>query len=125
MKRCIIVRGSSGSGKSWLANELLVLNQTLSDQLSDTYPMAVIATDDFWTEENPWNRKQVEEAHEWNKNRIRRKMEAWKDEEECTIIIPNTLPIVAYIMPILRMCIRNGFEVQMITMQRELRVCAA
>ena len=65
----------------------------------------------------------IHEWHTWNQARVRKLMGMWRSRDECTIIVPNTLPRIAYMIPYCQMANEFGFEVQVITMQRELRVC--
>ena len=116
-RRLIIVRGSSGSGKSYLAKSIQAMNASLGSG------SVILETDQYWTKERPYSRSLVEEAHSWNRARVESTMREHRHDEEFSVIIPNTLPLMAYIFPYLRMCREYDFTPQLITVQRPLAEC--
>lgn len=84
VRRVIVVRGISGSGKSFLANKILKeFKEDNPDKIS-----AIYSTDDYFIHDGEYkfNGRQLTQAHDWNRNRFQRAI----DNKYDLVIVDNT-----------------------------------
>ncbi|XP_023173126.2 uncharacterized protein LOC111600974 isoform X2 [Drosophila hydei] len=111
-KIMIIMRGPAGSGKSTMAKS--ILNQI---HILDQYPITdfVYSSDDYFLTANGYefNPNFLPEAHEWNKERVKRKAAAgWSP-----IIVDNTNIMKWEMQPYVQIAVQHGYIVELLEPQ--------
>jgi len=99
-KTLTLMRGLSGSGKSYAASELARNNSNA----------VVVSTDDFWYDDigvYNFDYKRIGEAHEW----ARRTVEDWLKCDQPHVIVDNTNARWWEMFPYLEMAKKYGYEV--------------
>ncbi|BFZ14652.1 hypothetical protein BsWGS_17690 [Bradybaena similaris] len=101
----IILRGLSGSGKSYLARQLIAESQRLGVQGE------ILSTDDFFmgAGQYSYNRNDLPEAHDWNKKRA---LQCVK-ERRSPVIIDNTNTTMWELLPYAVLALEHGYDIQM------------
>lgn len=102
----ILMRGPSGSGKSYLAKQ--IIDQTIGG----VYPYYILSTDDHFYdgERYNYNRNDLQEAHKVNRAKVAHRMrEGWSP-----IIVDNTNIKLWEMLPYVRAGVDHGYLIEML-----------
>ncbi|KAI9031217.1 hypothetical protein DFJ74DRAFT_426356 [Hyaloraphidium curvatum] len=106
-KRMFIMRGAPGSGKSFLAKQILGLRTA-----GATSRGVILSTDDYFDQDGRYvfDRTLLGAAHEWNRQRC----ESECERELGTVIVDNTNVCRWEARPYVELALRYGYEVQVL-----------
>jgi predicted kinase len=106
-KKMYILRGISGSGKSYLSRKILE-EEGVTDNCNETH---VFSSDDYFinkeTGKYEYDGSKIGRAHEWNQNRV---MKAVKNNQP-VIIVDNTNTQRWEAKPYVQMALENGYDI--------------
>lgn len=105
----ILMRGAPGSGKSYLAKQIVEI--TIGSTFAD-YMTHICSTDDFFMARGiyQFEKYRLPEAHDWNQNRVKLMLR----QGLSPVIVDNTNIEVWEMEPYLREGVRNGYIIEVI-----------